>query len=143
MVQSEENLPFTLTHSYYQDWVAGVQGGGSGTNIHLRFDTMEPEVTLLEVYFKNNYAPLQRKMTSAIAYQAQLINANNRPDVIMDGDPIKEAQNTPPKKLPLEIPSTDAAITYTYKGKSHVYLIQNITRKEMLAYPKTNPKGDN
>ncbi|QIE59949.1 hypothetical protein G5B37_10350 [Rasiella rasia] len=142
-MQTEQNPPFKLVNSYYQDWVAGIQGGGSGTNIHLRFETADPEVTFLNAYFKNNSAPLERKMTSAIAYVANIKRGKTRPDVIMDSNPIKEAQNTPPKKLPLEISSEDVAITYRYKENTFVYVIKNIERKEMLAYPQGNPKGDN
>ena len=135
--------PFKLINSYYQDWVAGVQGGGSGTNIHLRFETMEPGVELVDVYFRNNSASLTRKMTSAIAYIGQIKKQENRPDIIMDGDISQEAQNRPPKMLPLEIPDTHAAFRYSYQGKTYVHVIENIEEKEMLAYPSSNPKGDN
>lgn len=142
-ISFENNPPFNLINSYYQDWVAGVKEGGSGTNIHLRFQTMAPEVELKDVYFKKHIIPLERKMTSAIAYVASIKNDNNRPDVVMDSDPVKEAVNTPPKKLPFLLEATDAVISYTYQGKLHFYKIENINRKEMVAYPAANPKGDN
>lgn len=142
-VEFQENPPFDLINSYYQDWVAGVKEGGSGTNFHLRFQTMEPEVQLQDIYFQGNVVPLERKMTSAIAYVGYLKNKANSRDIIMDSDPIKETVNTPPKKIPFPLEDTDAVISYIYKGSLQYYKIENITRKEMLAYPSSNPNGDN
>ncbi|NND62106.1 MAG: hypothetical protein HKN48_02810, partial [Flavobacteriaceae bacterium] len=31
----EQEAPFTIQKAYFQKWVAGVQAGGSGTNVYL------------------------------------------------------------------------------------------------------------
>jgi len=74
---------------------------------------------------------------------ADIRTDTKRPDVIMDSDAANEAANKPPVKMPLEIPDTHAALSYTYKGNTKVYVLKNIEEKEAIAYPSNNPKGDN
>ena len=142
-VRFEQNPPFNLANGYYQDWVAGVKEGGSGTNIHLTFQSMDPDVALTDLYFKGYVLPVTRKMTSAIAYTASYTNETKRPDVIMDSDPAREAANRPPKNSPFSLKDNQAVLSYMYNGKLYYYKIATLERKEMLAYPSSNPRGDN
>ena len=68
-------------------------------------------------------------------------NDNNK-DIIMDADIIKEAQNTPPEKIPFQLEENEAVISYTYKGSVQYYKISNIIKDEVIAFPEAKPKND-
>ena len=53
----EQKPPFTLGEVFYQDWVAGVQGGGSGTHVHITIDSYTDDVVIMDIYFRNSKQP--------------------------------------------------------------------------------------
>ncbi len=120
--------------------MAGVQDGGSGTNIYFNIDNIEPSTSINEIYFRN-------KRTKAIhASENQFIgyykNHENR-DVIMDSNPNKEAKNIPPKPFPFKLTENEAVLSYVFKGKDYYFKISKISEKQILAYPQANPNNDN
>ena len=42
----EQNPPFKIAEAYYQNWVAGIKEGGSGTNVHITFSEIDPYVVI-------------------------------------------------------------------------------------------------
>ena len=46
----EKNPPFTVTQAYFQKWVAGVKGGGSGTNVHITLTAIKEELKIEEIF---------------------------------------------------------------------------------------------
>ena len=43
----DQEPPFTLGVVYYQDWVAGVREGGSGTNVYITIESYDDEVVIM------------------------------------------------------------------------------------------------
>jgi hypothetical protein len=57
-------------------------------------------------------------------------------------DPKDEYGNEPPKleKLPFELSNNEAVIAYDVDGKTKYTKLQNITKKENIAYPSAPPQ---
>ena len=135
-----QNPPFTMVEAYSQKWMAGVQGGGSGTNIYFKMINIEPGTSINEIYFRNKTTKANPYNESQyIGYYKNEVND----DVIMDSDPNKEAKNTPPNPFPFVLTENEAVIGYMFKGKNYYFKVSNITEKEILAYPMSNPNNGN
>ncbi|MBZ0327799.1 MAG: hypothetical protein K8F54_09365 [Altibacter sp.] len=137
-----ENPPFILGEVFYQDWVAGVKEGGSGTHVHITFTDLEAGVVVKDIYFRNKIIKAQNTPQHRNQYVASFMNETVT-DIIMDADATKEAQNTPPVKSPFMLNDSDAVVSYVYHGKINYYKISNMERKPMLAYPQSNPNDKN
>ena len=134
-----QNPPFTILEIYSQEWVAGIQGGGTGINLYFEIDTVEPETMINTIYFRNKTVKAENK--SKNIFVGYIKNKENR-DVIMDSNSLNEAKNIPPQKFPFKLKQSEAVISYIYKGKDYYYKVSNIIEKEIIAYPQSNPKID-
>ncbi len=134
----EQNPPFKIVEAYYQNWVAGVKNGGSGTNVHINFSEMDKEVVIQNIYFRNQKLEAKGNIKEPNKFIGYLDNDSQK-DVIMDRDPIKEAQNTPSTPIPFQLEDNQAAIEYWYGGKKRYYKISSLSQKEMIPYPQQNP----
>ena len=130
----EQEPPFTLGAVYYQDWVAGVREGGSGTHVHITIDSYAEDVVILDIFFSNKKEKAQNSPQYIDQYVGYFKN-EARPDIVMDGDPVKEAQNTPPEAFPFQLKNNEAVLSYLHKDEVKYVKISNMERKPMLAYP--------
>lgn len=134
----EQNPPFKISEAYYQNWVAGVKDGGSGTNVHIIFSEIQPDVVIQNIYFRNHILEAKGNINEPKQFVGYLKNESQR-DVIMDADPMKEAQNTPSKAFPFKLENNQAVLEYWFEGKKHYFKISNLSEKEMIPYPQANP----
>ena len=133
-----QNPPFKIAEAYYQDWVAGVQDGGSGTNVHIIFEAKDADVVIQNIYFRNRILEAKGNINEPKQFVGYLKNEAQR-DVIMDADPLEEAQNTPPKTFPFQLENNQAVLEYWFEGKKRYFKISNLVQKEMIPYPRANP----
>ena len=136
----EQEPPFTLGTVYYQDWVAGVREGGSGTNVHITIESYADDVVILDVYFRSKKEKAQNSPQFMDQYVGYFKN-EARPDIIMDSDPVKESQNIPPESFPFQLEDNEAVLSYLYKDEVMYLKISKMEQKPMIAYPSTNDKG--
>lgn len=136
----EQNPPFTISEAFYQNWVAGIKEGGSGTNVHFIFGEMQPDVVIQNIYFRNHILEAKGNIKEPSQFVGYLKNETQR-DVIMDADPMKEARNTPPRDFPFQLEKNEAVIEYWFGGKKNYYKVSNIPQKEMIPYPQANPNA--
>ena len=134
----EQNPPFKISDAYYQNWVAGVKEGGSGTDVHILFSEIQPDVVIQNMYFRNHILEAKGNINEPKQFVGYLKNESQR-DVIMDADPMKEAQNTPAKEFPFQLENNEVVIEYWFGGKKNYYKVSNLTQKEMIPYPQANP----
>ncbi|MBT0607193.1 hypothetical protein [Aequorivita echinoideorum] len=139
-INFQKNPPFKIAEVYYQNWVAGVEEGGSGKNVHITFSEMETGVKIQSIYFNNKILELKNNSAKPMEYIGFHRN-EMRSDVIMDSDPMKEAQNTPSEKNIFSLQKNEAVLSYTFKGKTEYFKISNLPEKEMMAYPQSNPNS--
>jgi len=138
-IKLEDNPPFTISEATYQDWVAGVQGAGSGTNVTIMVASMEPGVNIKQLYFHQDIVPVQAIAGKDNMYTASLkTDLNQGGDTEMNIDPKQEAKNTPPTKIPFELGENEAVVSYEYQGETAYYKVENMVRKPMMALPSTN-----
>lgn len=138
----EENPPFRVEAASYQQWVAGTPQGGSGVNVFISFSTIQESVVFKEIYFRGKKTEVVTSAAVRVQYVGYFKNESKQ-DVIMDSNSIKEAVNTPPNKIPFQLNDDEAVISYEFNREIGYFKIENLEQKEMLAYPASNPKGDN
>ncbi|GER58719.1 hypothetical protein ULMA_08270 [Patiriisocius marinus] len=137
-----ESPSFTIIESYYQHWVAGVQGGGSGINVTIKLDNFVKGVTFENLFFEGKSAPLKEQKINTQVYQAKFKGDNNN-EIIMDGEIINEMANTPPVKIPFNLNKNEAVVSYIENGKLKFFKISALQEKPMIAYPSANPNNNN
>ena len=135
-----QNPPFVIDDVYSQEWVAGVKGGGSGTNIYFKIEKIEHGTLINEIYFRSKI--IKAENTTQNLFVGYFNNEKNR-DFIMDSSPKKEAKNIPPKLFPFKLAENEAVLCYILKGRDYYYKVSNITEKKTQAYPQSNIKIEN
>jgi hypothetical protein len=138
----EQNPPFQVEEASYQAWVAGTPEGGSGVSVFLNFNDIKPGVLFKDVYFRKKKTKVVTSPAVRVQYVGYFKNEPKR-DIIMDSNPINESVNTPPQKIPFQLNKDDAVISYEFNGEIAYYLIENLEEKKLLAYPASNPNGEN
>lgn len=135
-----QDPPFKIIEAYYQNWVAGVKEGGSGTNVHIIFSEMDKEVAIQNIYFRNHKLEAKGNVNEPNKFVGYLKNEAQR-DIIMDSDPIKEAQNKLPNPFLFQLEENQAMVEYWFGGKKNYYKVSNLSQKEMIPYPQANPNS--
>ena len=136
----DQEPPFTLGVVYYQDWVAGVREGGSGTNVYITIDRYADDVVIMDIYFRNKKLKAQNSPQNRDQYVGYFKN-QSRPDIIMDIDPVKESQNIPPEPFPFQLEEDEVVLSYLHKDEVKFLKISKIEQRPMIAYPGVNSKG--
>ena len=134
-----ENPPFSIEEIYSQKWMAGVKGGGMGTNIYVTLINLEPGTLINEVYFRNKRTTAEEKNNQMFVGYFK----DEQKDIIMDSDATNEANNIPPQKSPFQLEENEAVLSYSFKGKDYYFKVSNIEEKDVIAYPSSNPNNDN
>lgn len=137
----EKNPPFSVKDAYYQDWVAGIKEGGSGTNVYITLDDFTDDVVIEKIYFRDKVVKAQISPQNRKQYAGYFRNEQGK-DIVMDIDPVKEAQNTPPETNPFKLEHNEAVIAYLHMDKVKYTRITDMRREEMIAYPSTRPKNE-
>jgi hypothetical protein len=129
--------PFIIGEVYYQDWVSGVIGGGSGTNIYIQMVSNPKQIELDSVYFHGKSAKLEYFDNTFLIGNFNS-NTNSKKDMVMSNEPYAEYGNKIPeltKKIPFHLNDNQCIISYIEGHKIKYFKIDNIIEKELLAYP--------
>jgi len=133
----QTTLPFQIGDIYYQNWVSGIQNGGSGTNIYIQIASSTNKIELDSIYFHGRTAKLELiNNMLAIGRFSSIISSNN--DIVMSSNPNEEFGNKIPelkKKPAFELKDNQCVISYKIYGKTKYFLVDNIRKKELLAFP--------
>jgi hypothetical protein len=137
----QKNAPLELTQVYFQKWIAGVEGGGSGLNIFI--PVTDNSIILDSVYFRGKVAKLELKQQDSMFYVGRFISDfNTKKDFIMSNEPYAEYGNEMPKtsiRIPFELKDDACVISYK-KGKTTKYFkVVNIIEKDLIPYPSAPP----
>ncbi len=133
----EQNPPFQIQSSFYQDWIAGVEDGGSGTNIEISFKSIDEDVVIQNIYFQNQKVEAKTKQQNLQLVSGYLVKEKNR-EIVMDIDPLKEASNTIKSDFPFQLNENEAVLEYWFKGEKNYFKLSAIQKKELLPYPSSN-----
>ena len=137
----QEKAPLELGEVYYQTWVAGIQGGGSGINIFIPIESNKNNIKLDSVYFKGRQAKLEFSNKSLFMGRFNS-TANLKNDIIMSNEPYAEYGNKAPelpKKNPFNLNDNECVVSYKHINTIKYFKISNILKKEPLLYPSAPP----
>ncbi|MCU0349925.1 MAG: hypothetical protein MUF43_03735 [Flavobacterium sp.] len=124
----------TIKEVSFEQWVAGVQGGGSGINFMVELNKpLEEGTTLEKVQFKTYEAVFEVK--SELLYVTYIRTKVNQLQLYDDAK--KEYGNEAP--LPdFGLKTNQARLFFNENGKTKEVLIDNVIEKPLLAYPSMN-----
>lgn len=135
----QETFPVSITEAYYQRWVAGVRGGGSGTGFYIKFEKVLPkDLVLNKLYFRGQKDSL--RMIDETNYSASFIGKANwqkgNQEIVTDDSP--KITNV---AMPFELKDNEALIEYTQNKVKKYFKISNLKEKEMEMYPSVRPRN--
>jgi len=137
----ETKLPLKIGEVSVQKWISGVKGGGSGTNIFIQILNNPNNIELDSVFFQGKSAKVFLiNKTQAIGRFTSEINQQK--NIIMSNEPYAEYGNQV-KKIPnkprFELRENECVLSYIEKKQTKYFKIENIRKKELLAYPSAPP----
>ena len=138
----ETNAPLTLGDVYYQQWIAGVQGGGSGINIFTPIISNPNNIMLDSVYFQGKQAKLEFRNNNVFIGRFKS-DINKKKDIVMSSDPYAEYGNKVPeipKKPAFKLLEDECVVSYKIANKVKYFKIENINKKDVLKFMSAPPK---
>ncbi|AUC82913.1 hypothetical protein CW733_12585 [Lacinutrix sp. Bg11-31] len=136
----EDKGSFTLENIYFQSWIAGVRGGGSGIHMYITVKSNKNNVAFDSVYFKGLKSKIEiSKMGYIASFKTE---ANQKDDIIMSNNKNAEFGNETQKKqdFPFELNDNECIISYIENNTTKYLLVENLQEKKRLEYPSAPPK---
>ena len=132
--------PFIITAPYYNSWIAGIEGGGSGINVFLPVsDTRNIDID--SIHFRGEKAIVENKGSSIIGRFKTTLNQSR--DLIMSSNPKDEFQNKLIYKFdlsPFVLADNECVVSYRLQNKRHYYKISDLKKAPHIAYPSAPSK---
>lgn len=134
----QNSAPMTFGDVVYQNWVAGVKGGGSGTNLFISILEKPTNVQLDSVYFRGKVATLE--MLDDHSYVGRFKTNFNQQTAIIKSDhrELANQKSNLEDNFPFELKDTECVISYQENGATKYFKIKNITEKPAPNYPSVN-----
>jgi hypothetical protein len=131
----QSKTPFSIEKATYNDWIAGIKGGGSGTNVIVTIKDLDANNVVIDsMYFRGQKVKVEVKNSNYIGrFNSDL---NQRQDKVLHSDSQKEFGNQVPimeKEFPFDLENDEAVISYKEKNKLNFYKIQ-LEKGEDLLY---------
>ncbi len=141
----EKETPFKIGNAYFQSWVAGVEGGGSGINIFITVEGKSQDKTELDsVYFRGKASKFETKPNNLDLFIGRFSTPfNQKRDLIMSNKPDAEYGNEAPQpnfKIPFDLKDDECVISYKEGNKTKYFRIENVAEKRLQQYPSAPPK---
>lgn len=141
----EKETTFSIGSAYFQSWVAGVEGGGSGINIFISIEDLSQNIIELDsVYFRGEASKFETKPNNPYLFIGRFSTPfNQKRDLIMSNEPNAEYGNEAPKpiiKIPFDLKDDECVISYKEGNKTKYFKIENIVEKRPEQYPSAPPQ---
>lgn len=138
--------PISLGKVYCQNWIAGIQGGGSGINIYIPILKKVPKsIQLDSVYFRGKGTELEFIKGENALYVGRFTSTfSQKSDMVMSSDPKEEYFNEAPQiapKIPFKLKDSECVITYKENNLVKYFKIEDISEKATQNYPSAPVKG--
>ena len=128
----EKKAPLTFKESYYQEWVSGVKGGGSGVDVFLLIEenNINRNVQMKGLYFKQKYCELELQGNNK--YQGFIKTSKNIiPNISDNSVPIDKSED---EKIPFSLEKNNAVVSFTENGKQK-YVKLKLKKKQNQYFP--------
>ncbi|WGD35735.1 hypothetical protein [Olleya sp. YS] len=129
--QLQKEASFKTDQAYYQTWVAGVRGGGSGINIFIPVTSELKNLKLDSLYFRQHKMALETKPNNPNLYIGRILTKANQ----------KEGFKETTTKIPFDLKQNEAVLSYIENGDIKYFKIENIIEKPAEQYPSAPPKN--
>jgi len=140
VISLETTNPITFEKPYFQSWIAGIQGGGSGINLYL--PSQDTTFKLDSAFFRGMKSKIQIINIGYISHFKT--DLNQREDIIMSGEENAEYGNQFPVKItpfPFQLKENECVISYTEENKTKYFKIGNLFEEPLQPYPSA-PQND-
>ena len=140
----ESNPPFTVNTASYSHITGGLPGNNT-LNLMIEF-TENQSVDFQKVYFQNKVITAvieQKQDKNYIAARYKTSTGEDKKDLVLNGDPVKEYGNTAKTKeeFPFELKNTEAVISYMINNRIHYYKIEKIKKEKRVFMPIAKPQN--
>ncbi|MCB4807342.1 hypothetical protein LG651_03695 [Tamlana sp. 62-3] len=134
----EKKPSITLKQVYYERWVAGVKGGGSGVNLFIPIQSNTNKSVLDSVYFQGKGAKLEMINQELVVGRFKTEANRSKEDIIMSNEAYAEyGQNksmyTP--KMPFELEENECVISYLENGIKKYFKVGDVVFKKSRPIP--------
>ncbi|AXT18542.1 hypothetical protein D7030_07155 [Flavobacteriaceae bacterium AU392] len=134
----QAQAPVNLGEVYCQDWVAGVEGGGAGTNIFI--PTTDTSIKFEKVYFRGKMANLEIKDGLYIGRFKS--NVNQPKEISLNQESNIKTSKSKEEKIPFALEDNQCVVSYKDGNKTKYFKIDNVIQRETEAYPSAKPQGE-
>ncbi|MGB1307381.1 MAG: hypothetical protein ACPG6B_00620 [Oceanihabitans sp.] len=138
-IELQEKTSLNLGEVYYQHWVAGVQGGGSGVTLFVTVTENKEQLKLDSVYFSGMQAKLNPSQKNYVAnFKTE---ANKKEDLVMSNEEKAEYGNQIPnnKNFPFKLENNQCVISYVQNNTTKYFKVSNLIKKPRQEFPGTAP----
>jgi hypothetical protein len=138
-INFQSEIPLQIDSPYFQTWVAGVQGGGSGIDVFLPVKDLN-SIIPDSIHFRGQRVQTVYKNSMIVGHFST--PQNQRQDVILSNEPLAEANN---QLLPkedhsaFELEPNTCVLSYILENKRYYYKITDLTQRPSIPYPTTPP----
>ncbi|MEC8248140.1 MAG: hypothetical protein VX070_01835 [Bacteroidota bacterium] len=135
-VDIQTTPPFEFLEApYFQSWLAGVRGGGSGINVFIPYRNLN-SITLDSLHFRGQRAAVIFEGQNIIARFKTLQNQGSV--VVLSSDPLMDAKNLllpMAERSPFELDAADCVLSYTADNKRHYYKVEGLKERPSIVFP--------
>ncbi|WP_073083728.1 hypothetical protein [Winogradskyella jejuensis] len=134
----QKKAPTTFGDVYCQNWVAGVQGGGSGTNIFI--EIKDENIVLDSVHFRGKTVKLETKPANPQLFIGRLKSEGNtnQYEVVSTSDQKEQMED-----FPFRLENDECVVSYKENGKIKYFKLIDIKEKPIEALPLSAPSNKN
>ena len=134
----DKEIPASIDKAYYQNWVAGVEGGGSGINIFI--ETKDESLVLDSIFFRGQVSKLSTKPANKALFIGRFNTQGNSKEfsILNTDDNTKKEIN-----FPFDLKDNECVVSYSKNGETRYFKIQDLEEKPMEALPMAPPPNRN
>ena len=130
--------PPEILEIYYQRWISGVEGGGSGINLFIT--TEETDLTLDSVYFRTRGIKLEQRVAHRYIGRLKTFTNNNEgPIVQVDSSLGREIRPDKTKQLDPNLNDDACIISYIDGDRKGYFTVREIPEKPPASFPSARP----
>jgi len=135
----EKESPISFGEVYTKSWVAGVKGGGSGTNIFI--ETKTGDIVLDSVYFRGKVSKLEVKPGNNTLFIGRFLFTSNTRQNLFSND--LGTVKLESKDFPFQLKENECVVSYIIDTKTKYYKIGNIIERQTDALPMSTLPNKN
>jgi len=138
-IHFQSEIPIKIEAPYYQSWVAGTQGGGSGVDVFLPVQNLNG-IAPDSLHFRGQRVQAESK--NKMIFGRFSTSKQQLQDVILSNEPLVEINNqllSSRDHSPFDLAKNACVLSYKIDQKRYYYKIINLAQRPTLPYPSSPP----